>query len=583
MTESNTDVPPQERVDSLSSFKNANENRDYDVYTELMDAALEAKKRSMFPHFGDIQDGDVIVDAGSGTGIMAEAAAQDFRAARVYALDISHELMERAAEEQALTHIVFGDAAEQNFPDNSVDVKYFSTVGHEIESFGGEGRMKDAVSATYKELKPGGRIVIRDFAKPEITGPIYMQILSKVGTDNIEEATTGGVLDYNLLSTKALFLRFHQEFRGGNAFGFEMVDIDGTEYIKLDPEWAHEFYLRKDYTGNWRQEINEKYTYWTPSQARETLEASGYDDVEVIPDPNEYILENRLRGKIALFKKNGDAELSQIDFPPTHMVVVGIKPKDNLVEKEPTGGIDYDALKKTIKYDEGSRILTVDGHEFRVHPEKQIPTGTKKNVYFLEGEPGKVLKVVRKDGLNDHNMFKAMYQSIVREHLLISHHIPHMKILEIDPSGPPYRYFIQERVAEDSVSAADLIRQGKLSEEDIKQMAEYISAFELEKKWQLDTNPFNWYRVTNDDGTAQMTYIDGKVYKYDDDWEFRKIGLLQWIDPSYVEGGNTHTARIPKKTKYNQLKEDWANDNSEQVLWWKKYLSQLLQPNPKIN
>ena len=158
-----------------------------------------------------------------------------------------------------------------------------------------------------------------------------------------------------------------------------------------------------------------------------------------------------------------------------------------------------------------------------------------------------------------------------------------MKILEIDPSGPPQRYFIQERVAEDSVSAADLIRQGKLSEEDIKQMAEYISAFELEKKWQLDTNPFNWYRVTNDDGTAQMTYIDGKVYKYDDDWEFRKIGLLQWIDPSYVEGGNTHTARIPKKTKYNQLKEDWANDNSEQVLWWKKYLSQLLQPNPKIN
>ena len=162
-------------------FAQANENRDYSIYARSMDAALISKARSIFPYFGEVPENGVIVDAGSGTGALAELAAEEFRGARVYGLDFSHELMERAADSRALMNIVYGDAAEQNFPDNSVDIKYYSTSGHEIESFGGKGKMTDAVAATFKELKPGGRIVIRDIAKPERTDPIYLRILSTVG------------------------------------------------------------------------------------------------------------------------------------------------------------------------------------------------------------------------------------------------------------------------------------------------------------------------------------------------------------------------------------------------------------------
>src|SRR3990167_11354874 len=139
-------------------FHSANEHRDFSIYARFMDAALEAKAQAMIPYFGEIDEGDVIVDAGSGTGKMAELVAQMFRGARVFGLDISHELQERAKEDKAITKLVFGDAAERNFPINSVKVKYFSTIGHEIESFGGPGKMKQAIINTLEELVPGGKI-----------------------------------------------------------------------------------------------------------------------------------------------------------------------------------------------------------------------------------------------------------------------------------------------------------------------------------------------------------------------------------------------------------------------------------------
>jgi len=40
-------------------------------------------------------------------------------------------------------------------------------------------------------------------------------------------------------------------------------------------------------------------------------------------DPNEYILTNRLRGKIGLYVMGGSGNLEQIDFPTTHMLVAG--------------------------------------------------------------------------------------------------------------------------------------------------------------------------------------------------------------------------------------------------------------------
>jgi ubiquinone/menaquinone biosynthesis C-methylase UbiE len=556
----------------------ANEGRDYEIYDRLMDAALEAKARSIFPHFGDIGKGSVIIDAGSGTGAMAELAAREFRGAHVYAVDVSHELMERASESHALSKIVYADAATMNFPDNFADIIYFSTSGHEIESFGGRGRMGEAVSNCFRILKPKGRLINRDFVKPGGERPVLMEILTKNGDNDAEEGAVSNI-DYNRLSTQALFERFYMEFNGGNAFRFDPVTIDGQKYIKLLPEWAYEFYMRKDYTGNWRQEIHEKYSYWTFEQARQILEGAGYRDVQTLPDPNEYILKNRLLGKIALFDIE-DGVLKQTPFPPTHMVDVGTKPEGErrraITVQNKEMDIDYKALKETIDYDPQSSSLKIGEEMFKLGNEVPIK-GSKKTIYFLANEQ-RVLKVVKTDALSDHAAFKAMYQAVEREDVLDELEVPHLHITSVDPKGPPYRYFIQEQIPNDSECAADLIRANGLTETDIMQMSSYINKFEIGKKWQLDTNPFNWFRVTRNSKT-EMVYVDGKVYRYDAKWEFRKIGLSQWINPAFVNEGSTYTARIPKAKEYEQLQREWENiSEGTTPWWWKKYLNPIIQP-----
>jgi ubiquinone/menaquinone biosynthesis C-methylase UbiE len=567
-----------------SEFIKGNENRDYTIYTGLMDAALEAKTKSLFPHFGRVHQGMTIVDAGSGTGAVAELAAKYFRGTHVYALDISHELMDRAEGGRGLTQMVFGDAANQNFPDNSVDIKFFSTSGHEVESYGGQGRMTTAVKTTYDELRPGGKLVIRDFAKPAGKEPIYMQILSEGGVEDPAEATDNGFLDYSLLSTKALFHRFHEEFAGGDAFDYEQVSRDGQEYIKVLPEWAHEFYLRKDYTANWRQEIREKYTYWTENQAEEILTNAGYTDIKVIPDPSDYIVQNRLKGKIALFDEDEQGQLQEIPFPATHMLVVGTKPAIGELASQvfPAPDIrvakDYADRMKSISIDQEQQRVIIGNEIFQLKNVKEASHGTKKTTYRLAGEPARVLKVAKTDALNEHAAFKAMYQSIEREAVLDEHNVPHAHILSVDPQGHPYRYYIQEAIADDAQSAADLIRNNALTETDIAQMARHVTKFELGKKWQLDTNPFNWYRVPGEDGSSQMTYVDGKVYRYDESWEFRRIGLLQWLTPEYITDTPEHSAAIPKAKDYEALQKSWESSTDESVLLWKRHLHPHVQP-----
>lgn len=566
---------PAPLEDIKERFQAANEDRDYSIYTRLMDAALEAKAQSLFRYFGDVKEDDVIVDAGSGTGKLTEYAAREFHGARVYALDISHELLEQADENRALVKLVYGNAAEQNFPDNSVDVKYYSTVGHEIESFGGAGSMTEAVQNAFKELKPGGRIVIRDFAKPSRTEPVLMRIDSTVGLPPIDPATPEDAIDYNALSTEALFDRFHREFGGGGAFDYERIEKNGIEYLKLEPEWAHEFYMRKDYTGNWRQEIKEKYTYWSLEEAERILTEAGYVNIRVISDPNEYILKNRLEGKIRLFEETDDG-VNELPFPATHMVIVGEKPRS--VDASGSGQslpeVDYEELKGTIEWNAQDNTVRIGSKTFAVEPNPIA--GMKKRLFELPNDPTAALKVARTDVPNAHAVFRSLYQMVERQHVLEELEVPHAPLRSWDPDGPPYRYVIQERLPKEAPSAADLISRHELTETDIAQVAAIVNRYESGKEWQLDLNPFSWHRVTLPDGSTQMTYVSGKVYRYDERWEFRKVGLPQWTDERFVENAASLTAGIPTVKEYEKLRTAWKDDPRFDI--WRRYLKPDLQP-----
>lgn len=263
------------------------------------------------------------------------------------------------------------------------------------------------------------------------------------------------------------------------------------------------------------------------------------------------------------------------------MMLIGEKPMENgageqIEPSEPIATVpDYRQLFSTIEVDHDGQLIRIGNEQFRVTGEPIM--GTKKIIYRLADYPDQVLKVVRADTHNDHNVFKSMYQIVERQPVLDQYQVPHLKILSADPNGPPYRYLIQEAAPAEAVSAAELIKSGQLSEEDSRQMADIVNRFEQGKVWQLDTNPFSWFRIPTPDGQTKMTYASGKVYRYDEQWEFRRVGLLQWLQPEYVASGENYAATIPLAKDYHHLQADWPA-GSKQIDWWKKYLDPRLQP-----
>ncbi|MDD4937945.1 MAG: methyltransferase domain-containing protein [Candidatus Shapirobacteria bacterium] len=562
-------------VEKETNHIKAENGRDLTIYAELMDAALKAKAASIMPYFGQVSDKSIIVDVGSGTGQLAEYVAGELHTTNVYAVDFSHDMLALANDNLSKINLVYDDATRlDKIPNDSVDIMYHGTVGHEIQTFAGSKGLNKSINSSFRCLKPGGREIWRDFAKPP-EKEVYLDILTNDGFNTVEEAIKDGFLDYSLLSTKALFDCFYKQFKGGKSFNYEIVEKDGRKLIKMPAKYAQEFILRKDYTANWRQEIEEEYTYWTQTEAKAAFEEAGFTKVEIIDDDNEYIRKNRLNGKVILYIDD-EGKLKPINFT-THMIIVAHKNEENttnLDAEKIIKAIDFQSLLDSIKIKNES--IKIDDQEFPIG--KLLGQGEHKQVYLLnDGENNKVIKIPRKDKTTFYSAFSSIQQSIEKQYVLEKFGVKYMKIYGYDGNNSPYRFLIQEKIPTGSICASDLIKNGELKEENIAQMAEIINKFENSKEWQLDTNPFNWFRIKKD-GKTEMVYTGGTVYRYNEAWSFNKVGLLQWVDQKYIESGKIQSAKVPNQKEANNFARNWQNLNTQYALWWKKYLNKNTQP-----
>ena len=155
-------------------------------------------------------------------------------------------------------------------------------------------------------------------------------------------------------------------YAGGSAFSYQEVEIDGKHLIKIDPEWAYKFYMRKEYAGNWRNEIHEKYSYWTMEEAENALRDSGFIDVKVEADPSQYMLTNwSFENKVGLYTQDDQGHLFSMPFP-AHMVVSGTKPPGSSsrcyhrVSETNLGATDFAVLRQSIVIDEENDSFSSD-------------------------------------------------------------------------------------------------------------------------------------------------------------------------------------------------------------------------------
>jgi len=215
----------------------------------------------------------------------------------------------------------------------------------------------------------------------------------------------------------------------------------------------------------------------------------------------------------------------------------------------------------------GDKMIKIDEKIFPI--KGMIGQGYHKQVFEIDDEKNdKVIKIVRKDAKNIVSAFLSFKQAIENQKVLEELGLNYTKIVDFDKSGPPYRFLIQEKIPDDSVSVADLIKNKKLNENDIYQIAEIVNKLEKDKKWQLDMSPFNWFKVGD-----KLIYTGGTIYSYDKKWSFIKLGLIQWIDPKFVIQSNGQSTKIPSKKEKKDFFNQWKSLDTPQIKWWKKYLT----------
>jgi SAM-dependent methyltransferase len=107
----------------------------------------------------------VVVDVGCGTGTLTIAAAEEMQEARVVGLDGDRKVLDLARRKGGSERVewVEGLADELPFGDGEVDALMTSLVFHHLPL----GIKRAALVEARRVLRPGGRLVVADWGRPQ--------------------------------------------------------------------------------------------------------------------------------------------------------------------------------------------------------------------------------------------------------------------------------------------------------------------------------------------------------------------------------------------------------------------------------
>jgi SAM-dependent methyltransferase len=315
-------------------------SRNYSTYARGMNEIIRLK-------YLDIRDGikpGRIVDEGCADGALLAEISRDFPDSDLFGIDLSAEFAGRFHERQrtgefdgAYVHFFHRNLFDRIFEAESIDTTLCNSTLHEIWSYGsGEKSVRSYLSEKLRQLRPGGRLLIRDVVGPEAGD--RMVLLSCPNTDGenffpeqLAEYPTREKKWLQSLSTRSRFRLFATDFLAGRkAFPFTEMQHGGQFAFRLSLRQTAEFLSKKDYTDNWSSEMNEEFCFWSFSRWKQVLNETGFQLIENPNHPelgsrfytNPWIMEHRYRGHVSLVAEDG----TTVHWPPTNMVLIAQKP-----------------------------------------------------------------------------------------------------------------------------------------------------------------------------------------------------------------------------------------------------------------
>lgn len=143
----------------------------YDVVVWLALRGRERQLRQRLLDLSRLRSGEAVLDVACGTGTLAILAKETVgRSGTVCGVDASPEMLARARSKAARAgvEVRFENAAAQAlpFPDASFDLALGTMMLHHL----GRAPRRELAAELRRVLKPGGRVLLVDFAKGETKG-----------------------------------------------------------------------------------------------------------------------------------------------------------------------------------------------------------------------------------------------------------------------------------------------------------------------------------------------------------------------------------------------------------------------------
>lgn len=281
------------------------------------------------------QDG-AILDVGSNRGDLTRNIRKKYPGTTTINMDLVpdfHKVAQMHDLAQGLnerSEYKIGNALSLPVEDNSLSAILYSRVLHEIYSYDckelnvekfSNSSVPKALEEAYKKLKPNGRVLIKDPAKP---GDYDKLVKLQNFKDNKSIYYTHENLmraDVRKLDTFNLLKRFCNEFEP--AKGNYMFSSDSCTM----PKWlAAEFIRHRKFNDtklHWQDEINERYGVMTNEEYKSLAQKIGYKVIKAEynfkPDnENFYSIDN----EFIIEDMNGNRLIQEKEFPVDQYLVL---------------------------------------------------------------------------------------------------------------------------------------------------------------------------------------------------------------------------------------------------------------------
>jgi trans-aconitate methyltransferase len=324
----------------LTADGDLTETRDYNTYVRSFDSGAERK----YALVKDFVKPGRIVDIGCCTGsLLRELTLDDrFRESDFYGIEVARRLFQECLHRKeqgafANDNVFFyqrNAAADLVFPPNSIHTFLTFALTHELESYQSRATLVRFMSLLHEQLALGGRWINVDVVGPENGEEVVYLWLNQEDGRNDDYNQEFGAQERDAcrdylqgLSSFARFLRFQRDFRRQEGYQLqaEVEQMGGASYVRLRMRDACEFISKKDYVDNWHSEMHETFCFWSFSQWAKAVEQAGFTvQPESRAYANPWIVENRLRGKVEFFQRNGD-RLEPLPYPVSNLILIAEK------------------------------------------------------------------------------------------------------------------------------------------------------------------------------------------------------------------------------------------------------------------